>query len=223
MIDFNERNELNIIVSGETKIRLAPYINQIGEHMNRGYDAFKEYCRVATEEEHLTPRDAWIYLRLNLNNILIPHSTLYRWADKTLPGVKRITKPRTITSSIGTGPTNEIPNGNLLERKSENDSEWKYENKRPEIAATPTYLSYLSQESIDKQNLKEELIKRMQLFAQITEWMSGMEEWKRNQFYKHLPKGKARTFALQEKCENHITVLCKNDAGKYVRVIFMLH
>lgn len=74
--------------------RLDFYIDQIATHMNNAYDIFVEYCRIATEEEHLTLNEAWQYVYTKLEDH-IGERTLYGWADKALPtGAKKVTKPK---------------------------------------------------------------------------------------------------------------------------------
>ena len=88
--------------------RLDPYIKNITKHINKSYDAFREYCKIATEEEHLTPQEAWRYLVSKLSDSVIPHSTLYRWADRALPeGAKQITKPKAEALEIPTWESQE--------------------------------------------------------------------------------------------------------------------
>lgn len=83
----------------------------------------------------------------------------------------------------------------------------------PEVA-TPR--GGLSQEVIDEENLEANLTEKIGLFAQVIEWLSGMKEGERTEFYKHLPKGKPYTLALEDKCKGHIMYLIKRMPDPFV-------
>lgn len=82
--------------------RLDFYIDQIATHMDSAYDIFVECCRIAIEEEYLTPQEAWQYVYTKLKDH-VAERTLYMWADKALPeGAKKTTKPKGSTKKIAT-------------------------------------------------------------------------------------------------------------------------
>ena len=61
----------------------------------------------------------------------------------------------------------------------------------------------------NEQEIGASMIKRIEQFLPILQWLSGMDEPDRTTFYKHLPKGKSYTLALQEKCRDHIRDIVK--------------
>lgn len=68
-----------------------------------------------------------------------------------------------------------------------------------------TVLNY----ALNEQEIGANMIKRIEQFLPILEWLSGMDEPDRTTFYKHLPKGKAYSLALQEKCRDRIRNIVK--------------
>lgn len=82
----------------KTYERLDFYIDQIASDIDNAYGKFVECCRIAVEEEHLTPKEAWEYVYTKLKDH-VAKSTLYLWGDKVLPeGSKKATKPKKIPS-----------------------------------------------------------------------------------------------------------------------------
>lgn len=72
---------------------------------------------------------------------------------------------------------------------------------------TPTISSSLPQHVLNQQELEINTIERMKTIQDILEWLTGMDEPDRTAFRKNLPKGKAFSLALQEKCVDHIRVI----------------
>jgi len=86
-------------------------------------------------------------------------------------------------------------------------------DETPTIATVP---AGMTREVLDQEKYEQSLIEQLKLFQQIIEWLSGMTEGKRTQFYKDLPKGKSYTLALQEQCKDHIVFLIKKMPEQFV-------
>lgn len=63
--------------------------------------------------------------------------------------------------------------------------------------------------SQNRLEMGEMMLKRIEQFLPLLEWLSGMDEPDRTTFYKQLPKGNSHTLALQEKCREHIRNIVK--------------
>lgn len=81
-----------------------------------------------------------------------------------------------------------------------------YKQDKEEVAAETTKVSPagIPKYALNRVEIGEEMLKRIKQYSPILEWLSGMDEPARTTFYKHLPKGKSESIALEEKCRDHI-------------------
>lgn len=78
--------------------RLDFYIDQCLSHLDNAQDLFIQCCKIAVDEIHMSPQEAWTYVHNKLKDH-VAERTLYMWADKALPeGAKKSTKPKKIAT-----------------------------------------------------------------------------------------------------------------------------
>lgn len=85
-----------------------------------------------------------------------------------------------------------------------------YKQSKEEVSETTKVSSSgIPKYALNRVEIGEEMLKRIKQYSPILEWLSGMDEPARTTFYKHLPKGKSESLALEEQCRDHIRNIVK--------------
>jgi hypothetical protein len=85
----------------------------------------------------------------------------------------------------------------------------EYHNTGSQESSAAIVPAGLSLEAIDKQQQRQYLIGRLEVFKDLIQWLSGMDSSQRSAFEDHLQPGQSYLLTLGNKCRDHIKALVK--------------